>query len=128
MPYQTPASWDEGQRLSAQNFMQAAVKLGYSSQRVINELKELGLSYRRIDMLHDIRYAGAVANAKYPDTAERAAGWFDNVFEPYRAEKGLTANQASDLWNKSRNQTWDTLEQMSEGLDMLERYEATFGQ
>lgn len=124
MPYHFPEAWDSAQRVNAVYLLEAGVRGGYSGADLVFQLQSMGLSYRRIEMLHDIRRAGAVAFARTAEDSRRAGQWFDSVFEPFRAANSMTANEASVAWDKTRSQTWDTLEEAEQGLDLMDRYEA----
>jgi len=73
---------------------------GYKSEStasdIMSSLKDEGLSYRRQDMLADIREYGAIANIPEgrPSAISRALDFYNNVVEPYRKDNGLSSKQA----------------------------------
>jgi len=97
---------------------------GETSQQIIKTLKDKGVSYRRENMLYDLRRKEASYHAKTPEKRANAKRWFDNVYEKFRKEKGLNSKQASKLWEKTVTQSFDTIEEAREGVEMWELYEA----
>lgn len=87
-------------------------------------MKNQGLGYRKTNVLHDIRRKEASYLAKSPEKRANAQRWFDNVYEKFRVDKGLNSRQASKLWEKSVTQSYDTIEEAEEGVEMWELYEA----
>ncbi len=82
---------------------------GYSTDRpsdyITGRLKDEGLSYRRQEMLLDVRRYGAVINVKNQDERKvgRALDYFDNVVEPYRRDTGLSMSTVWGNIHKKEN-------------------------
>ena len=126
MAYVFSASWDWKQKLRAKNIVTMGMKNDLSTTAIINNLKADGLSYRRVNMLHDIRRSKAVEWSKSPTALTRAETWFDKVFEPFRSERGLSSREASDLWHRTLQESWETIEQAEEGTKWWELYETHY--
>lgn len=77
-------------------------------------------------MLFDVRRSRAVEWAKTPAAKLKAESWFDNVYEPFRAERKMTSREATDLWRKTVDETWETLEEAEEGEEWWEKYKELF--
>lgn len=94
--------------------------------KIIKELKEQKLSYRRQNMLDDIRRRESFSRAKTPEARKNAKFWYDNVYEPFRKSKKLNSQQASTIWDNARNQSYEGLEQaeLDNTLEIWEIYDA----
>lgn len=126
MPYIFSAAWDWQQKLRAKNILTLGMKNELSTSKIVSQLAAEGLSYRRINMLHDIRRSKAVETAKTPAAMSRAETWFDKVYEPFRKASGLNSREASDLWHRTRTESWETIEDAEEGVKWWEIYETQF--
>lgn len=125
MAYTLTAGFDWKQELDARAIIKAGVLDEHSATKIISDLKDAGLSYRRINMLHDVRRGKAIEWSKTPDAKLRAESWFDRVYEPFREDRKLTSTQATDLWRKTVTETWETIEEAKEGAEMWDKYEAS---
>lgn len=76
-------------------------------KEVIAELKEAGLSYRRTDMLADIRRHASSDRSLDDEARQRALDWHDNVYEKIRQDFGnLNSKQATALWQAIVDQSY----------------------
>lgn len=89
---------------------------GKSSGWAINQLKGLGLSYKRTNMLQDFRRAGSISRVAEGNTQGllKAHKYFENIIEPFRKAEGLTMKQAFDKLHKWEKMQYDTEEQARE--------------
>lgn len=76
---------------------------------LIKSLESKNLTYSKDNIYHDIRRNAMIYKSKSAEKSQKAQDWFDNYFEPFRKEKGLTTQQAHDLWVKAKEQTYDNL-------------------
>jgi len=74
------------------------IKLGYSQRAFEREMMRRGLSYRRQDMLRDWRMAQSLERARTIDARMKARAWFEDVIEPLRKERGITLEEAIQIW------------------------------
>lgn len=125
MAYILTAGFDWKQDLQAQAIIKQGVLSEFSATKIISNLSDQGLSYRRINMLHDVRRGRAVEWAKTPEAKLKAESWFDRVYEPFREERKMTSREATDLWRKTVTETWQTIEEAKEGNEMWDKYEAS---
>jgi hypothetical protein len=79
---------------------------------VIKKLRSKGLGYSDKNMYHDINRKGATFNAKTSGARARATKWFDDYFEPFRQDKGLSRRKAYELWEKAKSQSYDNMTRM----------------
>jgi len=124
LAYLTPDTFDWKQVLDTRAIIKSGALEGLSSTKITSNLKEAGLSYRRINMLHDIRRGRSIEFSKTTEAKLKAETWFDRVYEPFREERKMTSAQATDLWRKTVTETWETIEEAKEGAEMMDKYEA----
>jgi len=74
------------------------IKLGYSQRAFEREMMRRGLSYHRKHMLYDWRRAISIEHAKTIDARMKATAWFENVIEPLRDKRGITLEEAIQIW------------------------------
>ncbi|MHC1567535.1 MAG: hypothetical protein ACXQTD_07485 [Candidatus Syntropharchaeia archaeon] len=82
------------------------------------ELRELGLSYRRKDMLEDYRRAGAIAFARDYEARVKAERWFEKFFEPARKKTGLTGRKFMEYWEETKRK-WEEGESLTPEQEAL---------
>ena len=80
-----------------------------SGASLIRELEQKKLLYTKDNIYYDIRRHAAYYKSKTSEKAAKAQEWFDNYFEPFRKEKGLTAKEAHKLWLSAKEQTYEAL-------------------
>jgi len=97
-----------------------------STTQIVKNLEKENLTYRRQNMLEDIRRFDAVFRAKTNETREKANKWFENVYEKFRKEKGYTSEQMTEIWKKTVEQSYDTIEEAELGKELWELYEKEF--
>ena len=76
---------------------------------LIRTMERKGLTYSRDNMYHDIRRNAMIYKSKSDEKSQKAQDWFDNYFEPFRKSKGLTTQEAHDLWIKAKEQTYENM-------------------
>lgn len=126
MPYRLSKAFDQTQRMRAVDVLTRGVREGKTSTDIIGDLRAEGLTYRRTNMLRDVRRAKASAWALTPENRDRALTWFDEVFEPFIVEKGLDPRTAWKEWNKVKDEAWELLEDLEMGLEWWDRYQSVF--
>lgn len=93
-----------------------------SATRIVDQLKIKGLSYRRIEMLHDVRRARAVEFAKTRDTRYRSGMFFDYVYEPFRRETGLRTTEVNKILRDRERAIYEDEEELRLIDDIEDRY------
>jgi len=76
---------------------------------LIRSLNKKDLNYSKTNMYHDIRRNAMIYKSKSIEKSQKAQDWFDNYFEPFRKEKGLTTQEAHSLWIKAKEQSYEHL-------------------
>jgi hypothetical protein len=99
-----------------------------TNAEIIKELKKEGLSYRRKNMLEDIRRLDATIRATNETKRDNAERWFDNVYEKFRKEEGLSSKEATKKWNRAVLQTADTIKDAEENAQFWDYYHDEFGE
>lgn len=94
-----------------------------SSEDLVRTLRAKGISYKYQNMLKDIRRKDSTARATTPEARKNSLNWFDNVFEPFRKKHDYNSKQASEMWDRSVKQSYETKEQAELGTDLSEVYE-----
>lgn len=92
---------------------------GKSSTWAINQLKGMGLSYKRTNMLQDFRRAGSISRVAEGNAQGllKAHQYFENIMEPFRKSEGLTMKQAYDQlhkWEKAQYATEEEARRIEE--------------
>ena len=96
--------------------LKAGVTEGATASGIIQTLKDMGVSYRRQDMLSDIRRMGSVAHigAERAISAEKAMSFYDRIIEPYRKQYNLTGAKAWENYHKWERMQIESEEQLQE--------------
>ncbi len=76
---------------------------------LIRNLNKKDLNYSKTNMYHDIRRNAMIYKSKSAEKSQRAQDWFDNYFEPFRKAKGLTTQEAHELWIKAKEQSYEQM-------------------
>jgi len=97
------------------NTFKTAWDEGKSSTWAIKELKDLGITYRRTNMLEDFRRAGALTRVKAGNLEGevKAMNYFNKVVEPFRKDHNMTNREAWDAihtWEKDQYETAEEAE------------------
>ena len=93
-----------------------------SATRITDTLKVKGLSYRRTQMLHDIRRARAVEFAKTSATKLSSGYFFDFVYEPFRKETGLKTLEINKILRDREAGIYEDEEELELIMDVEDRY------
>lgn len=93
-----------------------------SATRIADTLKIKGLSYRRKEMLHDVRRARAVEFSKTRETKLSSGYFFDFVFEPFRTDTGFTTKRVTEIFNMRKEDRWETDEELDMISEIQDRY------
>jgi hypothetical protein len=123
MSYLFPDKFTLAQRYEAEEILHKAIDLGWSSNKLQREAMSLGLSYRRQDMLYNLRRAESMHYAKTDIAKERAVRYFEDLFEPHRKAMGWTSAQETEFRNKGKAGLFETTEEMEEYEEEWEKYE-----
>lgn len=123
MVYIFDSKFDRYQANKIYKIVSTGVLAKDSATTVINALKVKGLSYRRIEMLHDVRRARGVEFAKSRETKLTSGYFFDFTYEPFRKEQGLSAREANAIFRKWERDDWETPEEMEQVMEIHEKYE-----
>ena len=116
-----------GVRLTtAKRIVESGAKKNSSATSIISDLKGKGISYRRQEMLADIRHAKVLAPAKNPVAERNADTWYESVLEPFRAETGMSLDSALALLERDRSLTELTLEEAVTMSQYWEYYDSVF--
>ena len=104
--------------------LKAGVTEGATASGIIQTLKDMGISYRRQDMLSDIRRMGSVAHisAERMISAEKAMSFYDRIIEPYRKQYGLTGAKAWENFHKWERMQIESEEQLQELEEAASEY------
>jgi len=116
------AKYDRYQATKIHSLIKAGALAKDSASRIIDQLKVKGISYRRKEMLHDVRRARAVELCKTTETRLNSGYFFDFVYEPFRDTRGLVSHQANrvfEMWDKD---TFETPEEVDMIVDIAQRY------
>lgn len=145
MAYKIPSRFTKKEREKYDKILADGVTSEKSTTEIIKEAKKEGLSYRRTNMLHDIRRKESEywrSREKDPETGEwkdttyheikgegkqKSLNFFDNVFEKYRDEKNLNSKQATKLWEMTRSQTAETEAEAYAVAEFWDFYKSEFG-
>ena len=111
---------------TAKRIVENGAKKGSSATSIISSLKERGISYRRQEMLSDIRHAKVLAPAKNSVAERNADTWYESVLEPFRAATGMHFDTALALLEKDRSLTELTLEEAEAMGQYWEYYDSMF--
>ena len=84
--------------LEAERLVKRAIKLKWGGERYYQETRNVGLSFRKKDVLYDFRRASVIEKSRSLTAKGKAEAWFENVLERLRSKKGLTQKQAMDVW------------------------------
>jgi len=92
---------------------------GWTTTKTTTALKEGGLSYRRIEMLTDIRRYASIARIREGELEKqnKVLDFFEQKIEPFRKAQGLTGEQAWHQrhdWETKRYKDLEEAEEMEE--------------
>ncbi|HEC96344.1 MAG TPA: hypothetical protein ENI59_01545 [Euryarchaeota archaeon] len=93
--FQRRFGWSESKTI--QDIFREGIKEGRSGSSILSELRSLGLGYRQSEFYEDWRRAQAIEQSKTWEARAKAESWYENVFEEFRKEKGLTSREMTDL-------------------------------
>ena len=126
--YKLSKSFTESEKRKAINIIKSGAIDDLSATKIIENLSEKGLTYNRKNELRDIRLAKSFSKGKTPEAREKALKWFDDVYEPFREEKGYTSMTATEKWERARTQSYENLTraEIDEIVDLRRRYESKF--
>lgn len=104
---------------TVENIYLQGVRRGSKPADMMRTLKRYGFTYRKQDMLADIRAVGSYSRIDVRDIAkkERALQYWRDVAEPYRADKGISMKQAwKDIkqWHTASFETFEEAEAMKD--------------
>lgn len=122
MVYVFAARFDAYPAAKIHDVLKVGVQAKVSGSKIIETLKAAGLTYRRTEMLHDVRRARAVEFAKTYEGAAASGAYFDDVYEPFRAKRGLTASETNEIFRKKERMEWETAEELEDLLEIEDRY------
>lgn len=122
MVYTFDAKFDRYKATRIYKIVSSGALARQSATRIADTLKIKGLSYRRIEMLHDIRRARTVEFSKTRETKLTSGYFFDFVYEPFRRDYGLTARQATEIFNLRKEERLETPEELELLADIEDRY------
>lgn len=122
MGYKLSKRFDARDRGRALDVIKRGLDAGKTSTEIIGRLRENDLSYSRSNMLHDIRRKEASFQAKTPESRASALKWHDNVYEPFRSQNKMGSKQASKIWQRTREQSWLSIEDAALGVEFWDLY------
>lgn len=122
MVYVFDSRFDRYQAIKIYKVISAGALSKVSAARTIKALKIKGLSYRRIEMLHDIRRSRAVEFAKTGEAKLSSGYFFDMVYEPTRAIHKLTASEMNKITRDEERGIWETEDEKLIIEELEERY------
>lgn len=96
------------------------------SSKIIEALRNENLSYRKQNMLEDIRRLNATSQAKTTLKENRANIWFDNVYEEFRKENKLDSKRTSELWQYAKYQSAKLIEDAELSRNFWDMYKDVF--
>ena len=78
------------------NIFEDRLKEGIGPSKVYNELREMGIGYRKTDMLNDYRRYGAMMRIKKrtPEKIKKVFDYYEQVYEPFRKANKLSTKEA----------------------------------
>ncbi len=94
----------------------------WSTAKTTSVLRKFGLSYRRTDMLADIRRYDSIARVREGDVEKqnKVLDFLEKKIEPFRKAKGLTGDQAWKQrhdWEKKRYKDLEEAEEREADAD-----------
>lgn len=126
MGYRLSKKLDGTQKDTVRRIFRESVKKGHNTTTILNRLSENGVTYRRTNMLRDIRLATASSQAHDTLNRLKAVNWYENVFETFQEAHNLTPKKAAIQWNRIRDESYDTLEEAELGAEWQELYDSLF--
>lgn len=93
-----------------------------SANALLRELRESGVSYRRQDMLDDVRRSAVSFRAKSVEGMENAQRFYDTVLEPIRKEYDVTQKEAFKIWRRIQEQDYRDLLEAESFADIWDIY------
>lgn len=127
MVYTFDSKFDRYKATKIYKIISAGALAKQSATRIAETLKIKGLSYRRIEMLHDVRRSRAVEFAKTSDTKLSSGYYFDMVYEPTRALHKMTASEMNKITRDKERGLWETEEERLMQIELEERYVKIMG-
>lgn len=124
MPYRLSMRFDWWQSTQILDLIRKSVKEDLSFNTFEKTAKEAGLGYRRETMQYDYRYAQAFEHAKTLESSNRAAEWFDTIFEPLRAKNNWNSAQTTEFLQKGSLGILPTIEEQLDYEHLLEKQHA----
>ena len=122
MPYIFSPKFTVTQRYESEALLHEAITSDWSFDKMQREAMSKNLSYRRINMQYDFRRAQSTENAKSGEGKERAAKWFEEVYDPHRKAKGWTSAQETEFRRKGQMGLLETLKETKEYITEEEAY------
>lgn len=120
--YVFDAKFDRYKATKIYKLIKAGAIAEQSATRIVDQLRIKGLSYRRINMLHDVRRARAVEFAKTSDTRYRSGMFFDYVYEPFRKDTGLRTTEVNKILRDRERAIYEDEEELLLIDDIEDRY------
>jgi len=129
MSFVTSTKFSGNEKNKIHNIIKKGLSENQKPKDIIFTLKKKNLSYRKQNMLLDIRRHNSAIYVKTPTARDNAQSWFDNVFEPMRKQKKWNSKQATEFWNNARTQSYEGLTDMeiSDTVAFWEMYKREFG-
>lgn len=122
MPYIFTPKFTGLQRLESEALLHKAITSVWSFNKMQREAKSKNLSYRRINMQYDFRRAQSMERAKGFVAKERAAKWFEEVYDPHRKAKGWSSKQETEFRRKGERGLLESLEEAEEYKEEEDEY------
>jgi len=106
----------------AKQIIREGVEDGISLKGIFARLEVEGETYRKTDMLLDVRKEKATMYAQSETAKSNAEIWFDEVYEVMRKEQKWNSKQATEFWDKILHESYDNLEEAKKGAEYWELY------
>jgi hypothetical protein len=106
----------------AKEIIREGVEDGISSKGIIARLTVENESFRKTEMLLDIRRERATIFAQSETAKDNATTWFEEVYEVMRKENNWDSQQATRFWQKILDESYDNLEEAKKGSEYWELY------
>ena len=129
MSFLTSKKYSGLEKNKIHNIIKSGLDKELPPKEIMLNLKKENLSYRKQNMLQDIRRQNASINVKSPQARDNTQSWFDNVYEPMRKANKWNSKQATEYWNNARTQSYEGLDDMeiSDTVAFWEMYKREFG-
>ena len=123
MSYIFTSKFTVTQRYESETLLHKAITSDWSFDHMQREAMSKNLSYRRINMQYDFRRAQSMERAATPESKERAAKWFEQIYDPHRKAKGWTSSQETEFRAEGKMGLLETLEEAEEYKEEEEEYQ-----